>query len=73
MSYSNAREGILVPPDDDDDYECICGHCNGSGEGMYDGTTCSACGGSGIERDDDDEGSDDYWETEGDNDDHRFF
>lgn len=64
MNCSNVGAGILVPPDDDDEYECICGHCNGSGEGMYDGTTCSACGGSGIERDD--SGSDDYWEEDSD-------
>ena len=25
----------------------ICNQCNGSGEGMYDGTTCGKCGGSG--------------------------
>lgn len=24
-----------------------CPQCNGSGEGMYDGSRCSACGGSG--------------------------
>lgn len=52
------------PPDDDaepwldeaadsefpDDDPLICVRCNGSGEGMYDGSTCSACGGSGVER-----------------------
>ena len=27
----------------------ICGTCNGSGEGQYDGSTCSICGGKGIE------------------------
>ena len=26
-----------------------CGHCNGSGEGMYDGSTCSWCKGTGVE------------------------
>jgi len=26
-----------------------CPHCNGSGEGMHDGTTCSFCKGSGVE------------------------
>lgn len=26
----------------------ICGNCNGSGEGMHDGTLCSACGGGEI-------------------------
>ena len=24
-----------------------CPYCSGSGEGMYDGTTCQSCGGSG--------------------------
>ena len=33
--------------DDDDE---ICPACNGSGEGMYDGTRCRSCGGSGVER-----------------------
>ena len=32
-----------------DDEEEICCHCNGSGEGMYDGTRCTYCKGSGIE------------------------
>jgi DnaJ-class molecular chaperone len=27
-----------------------CNHCNGSGEGMYDGSTCSMCKGSGVYR-----------------------
>ncbi len=27
----------------------ICFLCNGSGEGMYDGSTCYACKGTGIE------------------------
>lgn len=31
----------------DGDESDICTQCNGSGEGMYDGTTCSACNGSG--------------------------
>ena len=25
----------------------ICNYCNGSGEGMYDGSKCYTCGGSG--------------------------
>jgi hypothetical protein len=33
--------------DEEDDY---CGHCNGSGEGMTDGSSCSMCGGSGEYR-----------------------
>jgi DnaJ-class molecular chaperone len=42
--------------DDDDEYE-ICHHCSGSGEGMYDGSRCSFCHGTGeapVERDCDD-------------------
>ena len=35
---------------DDDDEPAICGSCNGSGEGQYDGTRCTACGGRGTER-----------------------
>lgn len=32
----------------DDEYEPgICTHCNGSGEGMYDGTRCNWCKGKG--------------------------
>jgi hypothetical protein len=39
--------------EDEDEPECeeeedeTCGRCNGSGEGMYDGSTCSSCGGAG--------------------------
>jgi len=29
--------------------EGSCGVCNGSGEGMYDGSTCWSCKGSGVE------------------------
>jgi len=32
-----------------EDEEVICNHCNGSGEGMYDGSRCGHCGGSGVE------------------------
>ncbi len=35
-------------PELDDDYEVgICPTCNGSGEGMFDGSTCRDCGGMG--------------------------
>ena len=37
--------------DDDDDEDPLCSHCNGSGEGMYDGSICPICGGSGIYED----------------------
>ena len=34
----------------DEGYEIKqCTHCNGSGEGMYDGSTCLWCGGSGAD------------------------
>jgi len=36
----------------DDDEPGYCPNCAGSGEGMYDGTRCGSCGGSGVERDD---------------------
>jgi DnaJ-class molecular chaperone len=41
---------------EDDGYE-ICHHCSGSGEGMYDGSRCGFCHGTGeapVERDCDD-------------------
>src|SRR5271166_3118030 len=34
--------------DDNGDEEEYCSSCNGTGEGMYDGTRCYACKGSGI-------------------------
>lgn len=43
--------------DEDDGYE-ICHHCSGSGEGMYDGSRCGFCHGTGeapVERDCDDD------------------
>ena len=35
----------------------ICNNCNGSGEGMYDGSVCQSCKGMGevSERDEDDD------------------
>lgn len=44
----------------EEDEPSICSSCNGSGEGMYDGTRCSRCGGSGVERGDDDDSS--HWD-----------
>jgi DnaJ-class molecular chaperone len=40
----------------------LCPDCDGSGEGMNEGSTCSFCGGSGVER----EVDDNYGEYEGD-------
>jgi hypothetical protein len=35
--------------DDGEDFTPpLCVHCNGSGEGMYDGSICRSCGGEGI-------------------------
>jgi len=48
-------------PDVDEEVEeeeSLCGQCNGSGEGMRDGTRCSSCGGSGVKRRDWDGGYD---------------
>lgn len=35
--------------EEEDDEDEICSWCNGSGEGMYDGSSCSKCKGSGCE------------------------
>ena len=43
----------------------LCSNCNGSGEGMHDGTTCYVCRGSGevsMNDDHDDESYDESWE-----------
>jgi hypothetical protein len=29
--------------------ECTCPSCNGCGEGMYEGSTCTNCRGSGVQ------------------------
>lgn len=39
----------------EDDIEVICSWCNGSGEGLYDGTTCRNCNGKGVEYEDQEE------------------
>lgn len=39
----------------------LCAHCNGSGEGMYEGSRCSFCKGSGEVRvSDEDEPIEEY-------------
>lgn len=50
--YFEECEALLdcAEPKRDPDEELICVDCNGSGEGQYDGTKCSACGGKGVER-----------------------
>ena len=39
----------LHESDDDEPEELLCIGCNGSGEGHYDGSSCSSCGGTGVE------------------------
>jgi len=34
---------------EEDDEDEICSWCSGSGEGMYDGSTCGKCHGNGVE------------------------
>ena len=46
---------------EDDDEPGYCPQCNGSGEGMYDGSKCGHCHGSGVERD---ESNREDWEAE---------
>ena len=43
--YDEQRETEPAPDVDDEE---ICAQCNGSGEGMYDGSICSSCKGSGA-------------------------
>jgi hypothetical protein len=43
---------LRVPGYDEEEEEeedIICSSCNGTGEGMYDGSTCSVCNGSGVQ------------------------
>lgn len=42
-----ADDGPSVIDDDLQELEGICPACNGSGEGMIDGSTCSTCHGEG--------------------------
>jgi hypothetical protein len=48
--YDSGLDAVDLPEDDSEAEELLCISCNGSGEGQYDGTRCSACKGSGIER-----------------------
>lgn len=51
--------------EDDDDEDILCGNCNGSGEGMWDGSRCFTCKGKGvIERDRYMFEGDDDWEPD---------
>ena len=51
------NETNTLPEDDHNDEPDCCVSCNGSGEGMFDGTRCGSCKGTGhesIESEDDD-------------------
>ncbi len=68
--YKNNDEDEDMDEYDDDEPD-TCGSCNGSGEGMYDGSTCSTCRGKGVifsRRDDpsDYHDSSDYYDDPGD-------
>ena len=44
----NHNEEVSDEPEEDDDG--YCGACAGTGEGQYDGTRCSVCGGRGVRK-----------------------
>jgi len=55
-SHCSCIECVMEDEIEEDEDE-ICSWCSGSGEGMYDGATCSKCKGTGVEpveKDDDD-------------------
>lgn len=41
------EEETELQEEDDDDVDYICPQCSGSGEGMWDGASCTKCGGTG--------------------------
>lgn len=51
-TYGDNFDRIFAKPEEEeieDDEDDICPACNGSGEGMYDGSTCYKCHGTGSE------------------------
>ena len=49
--YDSGLDAVDLPDDyEEPDEEPICVSCDGSGEGQYDGTRCSSCRGSGVDR-----------------------
>lgn len=61
----------LHEPDGEEREPLICVGCNGSGEGHYDGTRCSDCGGSGVEELRDSDG--DFYEPDEPEECHRYY
>lgn len=47
MSNGPAPEQEEDSTDDEEEFG-LCGQCSGSGEGMYDGSVCRVCKGSGV-------------------------
>ena len=47
--FDQIAAGYCEKCEDTGAVEEICGHCNGSGEGMYDRSTCYWCHGKGVE------------------------
>jgi DnaJ-class molecular chaperone len=45
-TYCSCIECVMEDEIEEDE---ICSWCSGSGEGMYDGSTCQKCKGSGVE------------------------
>ena len=58
LNYEEHYQNLLTFEENTENFiefmesECNCIECNGSGEGMYDGSTCSLCRGSGVYRED---------------------
>lgn len=51
MKYKYDPEIIPTKDEFEEDFEYeTCRGCSGSGEGMWDGSTCPICRGTGIER-----------------------
>lgn len=48
--YYNETYGLDKQEEEEEEEleDPLCTMCNGSGEGMYDGSRCSVCGGSGV-------------------------
>lgn len=58
FDHIDANDTSEEPVDEDEENEHeyeICVVCNGSGEGMHDGSSCKRCGGTGEDRGDLDE------------------
>lgn len=55
------KNNSLTSDGDLESEEQRCMVCNGSGEGMHDGTRCYSCNGSGVEKVSDGSEDDDYY------------